>query len=277
MPLRFTKMHGAGNDFVVLDRRDGSALPDADVLARMSDRHRGIGCDQVMVLTPGRSAGAVAGYRVINADGSDARQCGNGVRCLAAWLHRAGALATAGVLDGPTGPVPVTVAADGTIEATLDVPGFAAAALPMAGVEPAGDGRWQLPVDGAPLRFGAVAIGNPHVVIEVDDVATAPVHLAPLLQAHPAFPQGCNVGFAQVLARDRIALRVVERGVGETLACGSGACAAQAWLRRAGRVDEDCSVELPGGRLGVRWSGADAAPVRLRGPAVFVFEGEFTP
>jgi diaminopimelate epimerase len=277
VPLRFSKMHAAGNDFVVLDRRDGSALPDPALLARIAERHRGIGCDQVMVLVPARSPGAVAGYRVINADGSDARQCGNGVRCLAAWLHRAGALDGSGVLDGPTGPVPATVAGDGSVEVALDVPAFAPEAVPMAGAVAAGDGRWQLHVGGAPLRFGAVAIGNPHVVIEVDDVVAAPVHLAPLLQAHPAFPHGCNVGFAQVLAPDRIALRVVERGVGETLACGSGACAAQAWLRRAGKVAGHCAVDLPGGRLQVRWSGIDGAPVRLGGPAVFVFEGEFTP
>jgi diaminopimelate epimerase len=275
LALRFTKMHGAGNDFVVLDARSVTA-PGRETLARIADRHFGVGCDQVMLLGPPRSVGALASYRVINGDGSEARQCGNGARCLAAWLHRDGAFADAAVLDGPTGPVPVRALGDGAFEVTLAVPDFDPAAVPLRGATLGPDGRWQLRIDAADLMFGAVSIGNPHVVIEVDDVATAPVHLAAALQSHAAFPDGCNVGFAQVVADDHVRLRVIERGVGETLACGSGACAAHAWLQRAGRVGSETRVDLPGGTLGVSWNGAPDAPVRLRGPAQFVFEGTWS-
>jgi len=277
MALRFTKMHGAGNDFVVLDRRDGSPTPPADTLIRMADRHTGIGCDQVMVLEPSGRAGMLASYRIVNSDGTDARQCGNGVRCLAAWLHRDGALARDGVLDSPSGPVSVHVFDDGSIEAALQAPAFAGNAIPMCGVKASDAGDYHLCIDGVDIRFGALSMGNPHVVVEVDDVRDAPVNLANALQSHTAFPDGCNVGFAQVMARDRIRLRVIERGVGETLACGSGACAAHAWLRRSGRVDADTRIELPGGTLGLTWSGGADEPVRMRGPTAFVFEGTWTP
>ncbi|MDZ3824569.1 MAG: diaminopimelate epimerase [Pseudoxanthomonas sp.] len=275
MPLRFSKMQGAGNDFVVLDARAGAA-PGPEACAALADRHFGVGCDQVMIVLPPRSPGSVAAYAVVNADGSAARQCGNGARCVAAWLHRDGTLADAGVLDGPSGPVPVRRAGDGSFEVDLAIPDFDPAALPVIGADPAGDGL-HLCVDGLDVAFGAVAVGNPHVVIEVADVVDAPVDLAFALQAHPAFPDGCNVGFVQVLAPDRLRLRVIERGVGETLACGSGACAAHAWLRRGGRIAADSRIELPGGTLGVRWQGDAGEPLRLRGPATFVFEGTLTP
>lgn len=275
MPLRFTKMHGAGNDFVVLDCRSGTPLPDRDSLTRMADRHFGIGCDQIMVLEAPRSDAALASYRIFNGDGSPARQCGNGVRCLAAWLHRAGDLALEAALDSPSGPVPVRVLDGGDIEATLSIPNFEPEAVPLRGIVTDGE-RHRLDLEGMGIEFGAVSMGNPHVVIEVDDVSVAPVELALALQIHPAFPDGCNVGFAQVVARDRIRLRVIERGVGETLACGSGACAAHAWLRHAGRVDAETHVELPGGTLGVAWSGDDDEPVRMCGPTAFVFEGIWT-
>jgi len=273
--LRFTKMHGAGNDFIVLDRRDGSPLPPREVLARMADRHFGIGCDQVMVITPPRQAGSVAGYRIVNQDGSEAGQCGNGARCVAAWLHRAGALGDGDVLDSPDGPVEVRVLDDG-YGITLTAPRFEPDTIPMRGVD--GDaGGYRLRIDGHDLRFGAVSMGNPHVVIEVDDTTTAPLHLAASLQSSPAFPDGCNVGFVQVIARDRLRLRVVERGVGETLACGSAACAAHAWLRRQRRVDAHTGITLPGGQLQVDWNGDTGEPVRLAGPATFVFEGNWYP
>lgn len=275
MTLRFTKMQGAGNDFVVLDRRDGAPPPDAETLARIADRHYGVGCDQVMILLPPHSVGALASYRVVNTDGTEARQCGNGARCLGAYLHRDGALRVDGILDSPSGPVPVRVLAGGAIEVTLGVPDFAPDAVPLRDAGRDGD-RWRLDAGGVEVEFGALSMGNPHAVIEVDEVFDAPVELAFALQAHPAFPDGCNVGFAQIVDRGRIRLRVVERGVGETLACGSGACAAHAWLRRAGRIDADTEVELPGGTLTIGWSGAADEPVRMRGPAAFVFEGTWS-
>lgn len=275
MPLRFTKMHGAGNDFVVVDARAGAA-PDPALCSHLADRHYGVGCDQVMIVLPPRAPASVAAYAVVNADGSSARQCGNGARCVAAWLHRDGALTDAGVLDGPAGPVPVRRLADGELELDLAVPDFDPSALPVLGARSAPDGL-HLVIDGLDVAFGALATGNPHVVIEVAEVVDAPVDLAFALQAHPAFPDGCNVGFVQVLAPDLLRLRVIERGVGETLACGSGACAAHAWLRRAGRIGPDTRIELAGGVLGVRWHGDPGEPARLRGPAEFVFEGELCP
>lgn len=264
-------MQGAGNDFVVLDQRDGSTLPPPATLALMADRHRGIGCDQIMILTPALRPDSLAGYRIVNQDGSDAAQCGNGARCVAAWLHRDGALRDEAILDSPSGPVRARTLDEG-FEVTLTPPRFDTAAIPMHGVDSDEDGH-RLRIDGVDIRFGAVSMGNPHVVIEVADVAAAPVLLAESLQAHPAFPDGCNVGFVQVVAPDHLRLRVIERGVGETLACGSGACAAHAWLRRQGRIADRTDIDLPGGRLGIAWSGGQDEPVRLRGPATFVFEG----
>lgn len=282
MSIAFTKMHGAGNDFVVLDCRHGQALPDHDTLVRMADRRLGIGCDQIMVLEPPRQAGSLAAYRIINTDGSPAGQCGNGARCLAAWLHRAGELHQAAVLDSPSGPVPVRVLADGGIQVSLQVPVFDPAAIPLvlapARGEPAGAAcAWhRLDVDGRSVHFGAVSMGNPHVILEVDDLGCAPLALARQLQADPAFPRGCNVSFARVLAPGRIGLRVIERGVGETLACGSAACASHAWLRRLGRTGSHSRVELPGGILQVTWAGGADEPVRLTGPSTFVFEGTWS-
>ena len=269
--MRFSKMHGAGNDFIVLDRRDGSAAPPRDTLARMADRHRGIGCDQVMIITAPQRAGSLAAYRIVNQDGSDAGQCGNGARCVAAWLHRDGSLHDEAVLDSPGGPVQARVLDDG-IEIGLRPPRFDAADIPMARIDHDAGG-YRLRIADVDIRFGAVSMGNPHLVIEVADVAAAPVALAPALQAHPAFPDSCNIGFVQVIDRAHLRLRVIERGVGETLACGSAACAAHAWLRRLDRVDARSDIDLPGGRLRVTWAGAADEPVRLGGPATFVFEG----
>ena len=276
MTLPFTKMHGAGNDFVVLDLRNGAPLPEQSVLQRIADRHCGVGCDQIMVLQPARTPGSLAAYQVINGDGSLARQCGNGVRCLGAWLDRAVGLPATAVLDGPTGPVSVRrLDAEAGFEVDLGAPDFTAAAIPLH-LDADPDGHYRLAIDGRPVRFGALSMGNPHALITVDDVARAPVALAAGLQAHPAFPEGCNVGFVQVLARDHLALRVIERGVGETLACGSGACAAHAWLRRTGRVDAVTRIDLPGGTLAAAWAGTGDV-MRLRGPTTFVFEGTWSP
>lgn len=272
--LAFTKMHGAGNDFVVLDLRDRPVQPDQTTLARLADRHFGVGCDQVMILLPSTRTEALASYRIVNGDGSDARQCGNGVRCLAAWLQARGELSETAVLDSPSGPVPIHVRPDGGIEVSLGVPAFQADAIPMTLARQQGR-HWLLQVADHELAFGAVSMGNPHVVIEVEDVLAAPVELALDLQGHAAFPEGCNVGFVEAVARDRMRLRVIERGVGETLACGSGACAAHAWLRRLDRVDARTTIELPGGNLSVHWQGGSEEPVRLGGPTAFVFEGQW--
>lgn len=278
LKLAFSKMHGAGNDFVVLDLRDGRPAPDPALCARIADRHLGVGCDQLLTVEAPRSADAVAGYRIWNADGSAAGQCGNGARCIAAWLVRDGtAPATAGfAIDSPSATHAVARDADAGFVIDMGTPRFAPQAVPLLGWDAAED-AYALAVDGGMVRFGAVSMGNPHAVIEVAEVAHAPVAaIGAALQRAPAFPQSVNAGFAEVVARDRIRLRVFERGVGETLACGSGACAAVAVLVRGGRIDADreVAVELPGGTLRIRYDRA-AERIHMGGPTAFVFEGEW--
>jgi diaminopimelate epimerase len=281
--LRFSKMHGAGNDFVVLDLRRDPALArrveaDGAALCRaLADRHTGAGCDQVLTIEGPASAGAVAAYRIWNADGSAAGQCGNGARCVAAWLVRDGtADDTAGfAIDSPAGRHGVRRTGAREYEVDMGVARFAPAQVPLSGDVEAGVDGFDVEVAGTTLRLGAVSMGNPHAVLVVDDVASAPVAtLGPALQALPLFPQSVNVGFAQVEARDRIRLRVYERGAGETRACGSGACAAVAVLARRGLVDAGARVLLPGGALRIHYDRADDR-VRMAGPVAFVYEGQW--
>ncbi|KFL37549.1 diaminopimelate epimerase [Arenimonas donghaensis] len=272
--LRFSKMHGAGNDFVVLDLRGGRPAPTPALARALGDRHAGVGFDQLLTIEDPGQAGAVARYRIWNADGSAAQQCGNGARCVAAWLQRDGAAAgDAFVLEAPPGPVTVQALGAGRYALALGRPRFEPADLPF--LADAAQASYRLDVDGEAVGFGIASMGNPHAVLEVPDVATAEVgRLGPGLQARAEFPEGVNVGFAQVLAPDRIRLRVYERGAGETLACGSGACAAVAVLARRGRVGRHVFVELPGGTLEITWPGDDS-PVTMAGPTAFVFEGDF--
>ncbi|WP_394764558.1 diaminopimelate epimerase [Stenotrophomonas sp.] len=281
--MRFSKMHGAGNDFVVLDLRDGVALPDPTLCTRIANRHTGVGCDQLLTVEAPRSAGAVACYRIWNADGSPARQCGNGARCIAAWLVRDGAAPAAGdfAIESPTGMHAVGRDAKGGYVIDMGVPRFAPQAISMHGWDQV-QGEYAIDIDGESIRFGAVSMGNPHAVIEVTDVAAAPVAaLGQALQRDPSFAESVNVGFAEIVAPDRIRLRVYERGVGETLACGSGACAAVAVLVRRGRIDanREVHVDLPGGSLRIRYDQAAQTRVEDRilmgGPTAFVFEGEW--
>ncbi|MGJ4804952.1 diaminopimelate epimerase [Luteimonas sp. SDU82] len=276
-PLRFSKMHGAGNDFVVLDLRDGAPPPDPELCRALADRHTGVGCDQILTIGPPAGPGSLASYGIWNSDGSPSAQCGNGARCVAAWLVRDGATRDARfTLESPAGRHAVEALGDGRYRIAMGVPRFEPAQVPMTGVAQA-QPWYGIDLSGiGPLRFGAVSMGNPHVLIEVDDVAAADVaRIGPALQAAAIFPASANVGFAQVIDRDRIRLRVYERGAGETLACGSGACAAVAVLVRAGRLDRDVTVQLPGGELRISWP-EDAAQVAMAGPAAFVFEGEWT-
>jgi diaminopimelate epimerase len=274
MALAFSKMHGAGNDFVLLDLRGGRPAPDAATVRALADRHTGVGFDQLLAITAPTRAGSVAGYRIWNSDGSTARQCGNGARCVAAWLVRAGAAAGARfTLDSPAGPIEVEPLPGGRYALDMGRPEFLPAKIPLRALEekPVYDWRERETT----LHFGAASMGNPHALVEVEDLARAPVAAhAAALQGSGLFPQGVNVGFAQVLSRGAIRLRVVERGVGETLACGSGACAAVAVLARQGRVDREVEVQLPGGVLSVRWP-RDGDSIRMAGPAAFVFEGEW--
>lgn len=279
---RFTKMHGAGNDFVVLDLRDGALPPTPAEAARMADRHRGIGFDQLLTIEAPATPDAVADYRIWNADGSAAGQCGNGARCVAAWLRRDGtARASRFTMGSPAGRIEAEALDDGSFRLAMSVPVFAPARIPL--VAPAEAARYVADGPFGVLAFGAASMGNPHALIEVAASTSGPagsalaaVDVAGIgawLQRGGRFPESVNVGFAEVLAPGHIALRVFERGVGETLACGSGACAAVAILVRQGRVDRAVRVDLPGGTLHIDWP-SDDAPVSMRGPAAFVFEGE---
>ncbi|TCO43039.1 diaminopimelate epimerase [Dokdonella fugitiva] len=276
MPLRFSKMHGIGNDFVVVDARAAPFTLDAAAIRRLGDRHFGVGFDQLLTIEPARDPSCSFAYGIWNTDGTRAGQCGNGVRCVAAWLARAGELGPGMTrLESPSGPVAVELCDDGSVRVDMGEPRFAPAEIPLV-ADAQGD-MYAIDVAGRSVELGAVSMGNPHALVEVDDVAAAPVAvLGPQVEYAPAFPQRCNVGFAEIVSRGAIRLRVWERGVGETLACGSGACAAVAVLRRRAKVDAMVRVALPGGELEVRWDGP-GHPVWMRGPAAFVFDGEIAP
>ncbi len=273
--MHFSKMHGAGNDFVVLDLRDGSPPPDAALAARLADRHRGVGCDQILTIEAARAPESVAAYRIWNSDGSTSQQCGNGARCVAAWLVRDGAVQDdAFFIDSPVATHKVQRLDDGHYAVAMGMPQFDPAQIPLVGFPRARE-AYVLPLQGENVRFGAVSMGNPHAVLEVGLIEAAPLErLGPLLQQHASFPQSVNVGFAQILDRSHARLRVYERGVGETLACGSGACAAAVVLMQRGRLDRDAVMSLPGGDLRIQWP-ADDAQVVMSGPAAFVFDGEW--
>ena len=282
--VRFTKMQGAGNDFVVLDetsRRLGLTAADYRFLA---DRHFGVGADQILTVRPAPHAQVDFEYVIHNADGGEVEQCGNGSRCFVRYVVDKGLTTKrsirvqtlAGVLEPRLGD-------DGLVTVDMGLPEFALPRVPFdpAGLQSEAAGlmqKWLLalasPAPIAMVSVAALAMGNPHAVLQVDDAAAAPVALlGPLVQQQGAFPRGVNVGFMQVRSRSQISLRVYERGAGETLACGSGACAAVVAGIRQGLLDPQVSVETRGGLLRIEWQG-DGASVFMTGPAVTVFEGE---
>lgn len=273
--LHFSKMHGLGNDFVLLDLRDAEA-PSPGLCRALADRHTGVGCDLILGVKAPRSTRAVVSYEIWTADGSPAQQCGNGARCVAFWVLRAGlAQGPRFALDSPIGTHEVAVLEANTFSIAMGVPQFAPERIPLFGFADEQDLYEADLNDGARLRFAAVSMGNPHTVIEVDDLATAPVaQVGRALQNSRFFLPTVNVGFVKVVSRDRICLRVHEYGAGETLACGSGACAAAAVLMRQGRVNRCVSVSLPGGELHIEWPDA-AEQIVMAGPAAFSYEGRF--
>jgi len=273
--LEFHKMQGAGNDFVLLDLRKKNVEVDSGLASKLADRRLGIGFDQMLLLLPPRSEAALARYEIRNTDGSPAGQCGNGARCIALYLALQGEVGDeVFTLDSPSGPVSFRRCPDGEFEVDMGQPAFEPDLVPIR-ITPRERG-YRLESPWGPLEFGAASMGNPHAVLEVGDVDSAPLEtLGPFLSTHEVFPEGCNTGFVQVMDRGRIKLRVHERGVGETLACGSGACAAVAVLRRAGRVEDTVDVFLPGGHLVVKWPGTGSG-VLMKGPAEYVFRGIVT-
>jgi diaminopimelate epimerase len=269
MKLSFTKMNGLGNDVMIVPWPSAHVPPAPELVRRLSDRRRGVGFDQLLLVDSEHPTAGDASYRVFNADGGEVQQCGNGVRCLARYLApRFGHELT---LVSPAGAIAARVGSDDDVSVDLGVPDFRPAALPFA--VPAERDRYRLEVAGRAVELGAVSMGNPHAVVPVDAVATAPVaELGAALQRHSSFPQSVNVGFIERQSERRIRLRVYERGVGETLACGTGAAAAVAVGRRWGQLGEEVEVELPGGVLVVNWPGPGAR-LWQTGPTASVYEG----
>ena len=272
MRFAFVKMHGLGNDFILFDAPPAGALPGAAQLRLLADRHTGIGFDQALVLEPPRHAGSAISYRVFNADGSEVEQCGNGARCVAALVSaRLGGGAGTLLMDSAEGVIEARTRADGLVSVAMGVPDFAPHSLPFEANAAAPS--YALAVGAGTVEIGAVAIGNPHAVLLVERVADAPVDsLGPLIENHPRFPRRTNVEFMEIVAPDHIRLRVHERGVGETRACGTGACAAVAVGRRRELLAAEVQVDLPGGRVSVAWRG-EGERIWLTGPTATVFEG----
>ncbi len=264
-------MHGLGNDFVVLDGvRQQLKLRPQDV-RWIADRHRGIGCDQLLVVTSATTQ-ADFGYQIYNADGSKAGHCGNGARCLARFIRKQG-LSDKDLVTVDTGTALVGLRIDSDDQVTVDMgePDFSPPHIPFVCKQQ--ETTYTLDVAGKSVQIGAVSMGNPHAVLQVDTVTSAPVaDLGPQLERHPSFPQYCNVGFMHVVTGQSFCLRVYERGSGETEACGTGACAAMAWGRIAGLLQSSVTVDLPGGRLHIQWEGPGHA-LYMTGPAVEVFTG----
>ena len=275
MKLAFTKMQGAGNDFVVIDGVTQPVDLNTAQLRRLADRRRGIGCDQILMVTPPHSPDADFRYHVFNADGSRARQCGNGARCVGRFLNEKRLTRQRDILlltDDDS--LALSLREDGRVFAGLSAPRFAPADIPFQ-AEHTQD-LYTIEVKGQRLSIGALSMGNPHAILLVDDCDAAPVpSLGPLLEAHTRFPERVNVGFMQIQSRSEVKLRVYERGVGETDACGSGACAAAVYGIKLGLLDEEINVNLPGGKLSVSWR-SDSERVWLGGPTATVFNGTMT-
>ncbi len=272
MRIEFTKMHGSGNDFIVFDSPAGQAVPPADQLRRLADRHTGIGFDQALVLEPPRRPGTAVYYRIFNADGAEVEQCGNGARCIASLLYRRGRTQDGAVtMDSPAGLIRARVQSADVVSVDMGVPNFEPRSLPFDAPERAD--KYSLRVGDRTVEIGAVSMGNPHAVLVVDSTETAPVEaLGPAIEKHPRFPNRVNAGFAEIVDRCHIRLRVYERGVGETLACGTGTCAAVAVLRKRGLLDASVRVSVRGGELRVNWEGP-GENIWLTGPAEVSFEG----
>ena len=273
MKTPFTKMHGLGNDFVVFDSFNQAVRLDSERVRTLADRRFGVGCDQVLLLEPPENGDCDVRYRIYNADGGEVSQCGNGARCVAAYLRSKGLVEKDEIIaETNQGNIRLYIEDDEQVRVDMGIPRLEPAEIPMQLEQRAV--HYSLHLDGNDVKLSAVSMGNPHAVIEVEDVEQAEVGLiGPGVQQSGLFPEGVNVGFMQILDRGHIGLRVYERGAGETLACGSGACAAVVAGSLGGKLDGQVEVKLQGGQLSIAWQG-EGNPVWMTGPATFVYEGQ---
>ncbi len=273
MILKFTKMHGLGNDFVVIDAISQHLALSGTQFRFLADRHFGVGCDQILLVEKPTRADADFRYRIFNADGGEVEQCGNGARCFVRFVHDQGLTNKTEIrVETASGIIQPRLEADGQVTVNMGAPRFEPKDIPFLAGERAP--TYPLRIGDATISISALSMGNPHAVQVVNDVDRAPVaEQGPLIENHPAFPARVNAGFMQVLARGHIKLRVFERGSGETLACGTGACAAAVTGIVRGLLDSTVTVSTRGGNLTIRWEGEEN-PVWMTGPAVSVFEGE---
>ncbi|MBE9548120.1 MAG: diaminopimelate epimerase [Proteobacteria bacterium] len=302
MAIQFHKMHGLGNDFVLIDNRQQQFKPDTKLLTGLANRHTGIGCDQFLILEAPALPSAYLNFRIFNADGSEAEQCGNGMRCITQYLGMQGEISTAEfIINGIAGPVVCRWQPDGELNQVainMGEPVFQSADIPLEThhLQALGNSNWHLQIGDIKLKLSAVSMGNPHIVLLAEDQPGVSLEmLANLLSEHPAFPAGVNIGLVENFSFKEINLTVFERGSGPTRACGSGACAAMAALRLAGKIDRRVTVRQPGGELVIEWDGiretsevesspcgglaivsdADDNALWMTGLASYVFKGEF--
>lgn len=273
MRVLFAKMHGLGNDFVVIDATTVPLVLTPEQIRFLAHRQLGIGCDQILLVESTQTPDVDFRYRIFNADGSEVEQCGNGARCFARFVHLKG-LTDKKILNVETkaGLIQLRSHTNETVTVDMGIPRLLPAEIPF--MADATALQYPIVIDNQTVSIGAVSMGNPHAVLQVADLNEAPVGaLGARLSIHPRFPNGVNVGFMKIEHRTHIQLRVYERGVGETLACGTGACAAVVIGRRWGQLDTSVTVDLPGGSLQIEWSGQPHESVLMTGPATFVFEG----
>ncbi len=273
MNLKFTKMHGAGNDFVVIDAINQAVALSAEQIRLIADRHFGVGCDQLLLVERTVRADADFRYRIFNADGGEVEQCGNGARCFVRFVHHHGLTRSREIrVETACGLIVPRLEEDGRVSVNMGAPRFAPSDIPFEA--PHGALSYGLEINRKTLELSVLSMGNPHAVQIVDNIdSAAVVELGALIEAHPRFPRRVNAGFMQILDSSHIRLRVYERGAGETLSCGTGACAAAVAGIRRGLLQERVEVATRGGTLTVDWAGGDA-PVWLTGPTAIVFEAE---
>ena len=273
MLLHFTKMHGLGNDFMVVDMVTQSVRLPPEKIRRLADRRFGVGFDQMLIVEPPTDPDMDFRYRIFNADGSEVEQCGNGARCFARFVRDKKLIGRDFIrVQTAGGNIELQIQEGGEVQVDMGVPVLKPAAIPFRAQQQ--EVEYGLRVADQVVRISAVSMGNPHAVLTVDDVNRAPVErLGPAIESHNRFPKRCNAGFMQILDRSEINLRVYERGVGETMACGTGACAAVVAGRLQGVLDENVRVNLPGGVLNIRWPG-EGHSVMMTGSATRVFEGQ---